>query len=67
VHWARNNLTEQAGHQFIEALSGSSEFGREALAAGEKRKSLARATVAVIEAMPQAMDWPPQLVYCDVE
>jgi hypothetical protein len=54
------------GHQFIEALSGGSEFGRKALAAREKTKSLARATVAVIEAMPQAMDKLPQPVYCDV-
>jgi hypothetical protein len=51
---------------FIEALRGGSEFGREALAVGEKRKSLAQATVAVTQAMPQAMDMPPQLVYCDV-
>jgi hypothetical protein len=35
-HWARNNLANRLGHQFIEALSGGSEFGREALAAEER-------------------------------
>jgi hypothetical protein len=53
-------------HQFIESLSGGSEFRRETLAAGEKRKSLARATVAVTEAMTQAMDRLPMPVHCDV-
>jgi hypothetical protein len=45
--WLRNNLAEKTGHQFIEALSGGSEFGRETLAVGEMGESLARATVVV--------------------
>jgi hypothetical protein len=47
-------------------LGGGSEFERETLAAGEKGKSLARATVAVTEAMLQAMDTLLILVHCDV-
>jgi hypothetical protein len=45
--WLHNNLAEQTGHQFIEALSGGSEFGRETLAIREMGESLARATVVV--------------------
>jgi hypothetical protein len=47
VHWARNNLAELTGHQFITINDIGTQFEEDTRGAGERGKSLTRATVAV--------------------
>ena len=52
--------------QFIESISGGVQFGEGALAAGERRSSLAQDVVAFTKVMTYTIDWLSTAVCGDV-